>query len=152
MKVIRIIATILVFVSMAFILACGEEKTASLKGNEAIAAVIQKIPEIYDNPETAMEIYTANAILKRQDSKPGYWEEFTGPKAIGEYKKEKGKSYRKVELSISSIKKEGDKALVEYNLITPVVKGEPWDYKHSCSAEMVKIGQTWKIKMDRVEY
>ncbi len=151
MKVIRIIATILVSVGMALILACSEEKTASLEGNEDIAAVIQKIPEIYDNPETAMEIYTDDAILKRQDSTTGYWAEFTGPKEIGEYKKEKGKAYRKVGLSISSIKKEADTALVEYSLIIQLVKGEPFDYKKRCSAEMVKMGQTWKIKMDRVE-
>ena len=47
MKVIRIIAIILVSVGMAFILACSEDKTASLEGNEDIAAVIQKFPETY---------------------------------------------------------------------------------------------------------
>ena len=49
MKVIRIIATILVSVSMALILACGEKKTASLEGNEDIAAVLQQLPECLDN-------------------------------------------------------------------------------------------------------
>jgi hypothetical protein len=152
MKVIRIIATILVSVSMAFILACSEEKTASLEGNEDIAAVIQKLPEIYDNPETAMEIYTDDAILKRQDSTTGYWAEFTGPKAIGDYKKEKGKTIRKITLSIRSIKREADKAHVEYTFITKGVEGKSMDWEKKCSAELVKKGPTWKIKMDRVPW
>ena len=58
MKVIRIIATIFVSVGMAFILACSEEKIASLEGNEDIVAVLQKLPECLDNPEITKEIYT----------------------------------------------------------------------------------------------
>jgi hypothetical protein len=152
MKVIRTIAIILVSLGMAFILACSEEKTASFEGNEDIVAVIQKLPEIYDNPETAMEIYTDDAILKRQDSTTGYWAEFTGPKAIGEYKKEKGKTIRKISLSIRSINRKADKAQVEYSFIRQGTEGKSFDYEQRCSAEMVKLGQKWKIKMDKVEY
>ncbi len=67
MKVIRVIGIILVSVSMAFILACGEQKTASLEGNEDIVAVIQKLPECYNNPITAMEIYSDDAVLMDKD-------------------------------------------------------------------------------------
>ena len=47
MRLVRIIATMMVFASMVFIASCGEEKTASLEGHEDIVAVIQKIPQCY---------------------------------------------------------------------------------------------------------
>ena len=87
MKLIRIIAIILVSVSMAFILACGEQKTASLEGNEDIAAVIQRLPECYENPKTVMEIYAEDAVFRVQDLATGKWNEFKGIKEIEEYKK-----------------------------------------------------------------
>ena len=71
MKVIRTIAIILVSLGMAFILACSEEKTASLEGNEDIVAVLEKIPECMDNAEIAMEIYTNDAIFMYEDPSGG---------------------------------------------------------------------------------
>ena len=152
MKVIRIIAIILVSVSTAFIAACGEQKTASLEGNEDIAAVIQKLPECYENPKTVMEIYAEDAVFKRQDLTTGKWNEFKGLKEIEDYKKERGKGIRKVSLSIRSIKKEADKAHVEYNFLQKGVEGKSMDWEQNCSAELVKIGANWKIKMDKVAY
>jgi hypothetical protein len=152
MKVIRIIAIILVSVSVAFILACGEQKTASFEGNEDIAAVIQRLPECYENPKTVMEIYAEDAVLKRQDSTTGKWNDFKGLKEIEDLKRELGKRIRKTSLSIRSIKKEADKAQVEYRFITHGIEGKSFDYEQSCSAQLVKMGQVWKIKMDRVEY
>ena len=69
---------------MAFILACSEQKTASLEGHEDIAAVIQKLPEIYDKPETAMGIYTDDALLVVETHKKGPVK-LTGSKEIGDY-------------------------------------------------------------------
>ena len=87
MKVLRIIAIILVFVSGAFILACGEQKIASLEGNEDITAVIQRLPECYENPKTVMEIYAEDAVFRRQDPTTGKWNEFKGLKEIEDFKK-----------------------------------------------------------------
>jgi len=148
MKRIRIIAAMMVFVGMALISACGEEKTTSLEGHEDIVAVLQKIPQCYDNPKTAMEIYADDAILMRQDPATGQMLKLTGPKEIGEYRGERGKNYGEVRVSISSIEEEADKAHVEYSIIVQLGRGEPVDYSLSCSAEMVKKGQTWKIKKE----
>lgn len=151
MKVIKIIATILVSVSMSVIMACSEQKTASLEGNEDIAAVIQKLPECYDNPNTAMEIYTDDAILIVETHKMGPVK-LTGSKEIGDYLKERGKRLVVSKVTINSIKKEADKAHVEYSFFSPGVEGKSFDITIEGSAEMVKKGQTWKIKGDRVEY
>ena len=145
MKVIRILAIVLVSMGMALFLACGEEKTASLEGNEDIAAVMQRLPECYENSKIVMEIYAEDAIFERQDPSTGKWNTFKGLKEIEDYKKERSRAMRNSSLSISSIKKEADKAHVEYSIIT---KSPDWE--RSCSAELVKKGQTWKIKMDRV--
>ena len=150
MKVIRIIATILVSVGMALILACSKDETASLEGNEDIAAVIQKLPECYDNPNTAMEIYTDDAILIVETHMGPV--KLTGSKEIGDYKKERGKSLVVSKVTIHSIKKEADKAHVEYSFFRPGVEGKSFDITIEGSAEMVKKGQTWKIKSDRLEY
>ena len=152
MKVIRIIVTLLVSVSMAFILACSEEKTASLEGNEDIVAVIQKLPECYNNPITAMEIYSDDEVLMSKDYGTGHMVKLTGPKEIGDLKKEQGKGWGVPEITIRSIKKEADKAHVEYSLFRQGVEGKTFDITHEGSAEMVKKGQTWKIKQDRLEY
>ena len=151
MKVIKIIATILVSVSMSVIMACSEQKTASLEGNEDIAAVIQKLPECYDNPNTAMEIYTDDAILIVETHTMGPVK-LTGSKEIGDYKKERGKSLVVSKVTIHSIKKEADKAHVEYSFFIPGVEGKSFDITIEGSAEMVKKGQTWKIKGDRFKY
>ena len=148
MRLRRLIAAIMVLAGMVLISACGDSKTTSLEGHEDIVAVLQKIPQCYDNPETATEIYADDAILMRQDSVSGTMVELTGPKEIGEYRKEKGKTLRVTGVSISSIEGEADKAHVEYSIITQNVKGEPFDYKLTCSAEMVKEGQAWKIKKE----
>ena len=151
MKVIRTIALILVSVSLALILACGEEKTASLEGNEDIVAVLEKIPECMDNAETAMEIYTNDAILMYQDPSTMKMVEIIGPKEIGLYRKETGKQRSIIRVSIDNIIREADTAHVKFKMTmqqsnTP---GLEWDY--NCSAEMVKEGQTWKIKKETVE-
>jgi hypothetical protein len=116
-----------------------------------IVTVLQKIPQCYDNPNTAMEIYADDAMLKRQDPTTGKMVEHSGPMEIGEYRKERGKAYRSIRISISSIEEESDKAHVEYSIITQLVKGEPLEWKLSCSADMVKQGQTWKIKKETVQ-
>ena len=51
MRLIRIIATILISMGMALIIACSEEKTASPEGHEDIVAVLQKLLECIDKPE-----------------------------------------------------------------------------------------------------
>ena len=152
MKVIRIIVIILVSVSTAFILACGEQKTASLEGNEDIVAVLQKLPEDRDNPEIRKEIYTDDAILMRMDPRTGQMVKLTGPKEIGDYKKEIGKGEVVMKLSINSIKRETDKAHVEYTFHRKTIEGRDYVIPLNCTAEMVKREQTWKIKEDRVEY
>lgn len=146
-----IIVAIIVFVSIPFIFTCSEEKTASIEGNEDIVAVLQKIPQCYENPDTAMQIYADDAMLKRQDPTTGKMVELSGPMAIGEYRKERGKAYRSVGISISSIEEEDDKAHVEYSIITQLIKGEPLEWKLRCSADMVKQGQTWKIQKETVQ-
>jgi hypothetical protein len=152
MKAIRIIPTIIVFLSMAFISACSEEKTVSLEGHEDIVTVIQKLPECYDNPNIAMEIYTDDAILMRMDPRTGQMVKLTGPKEIGDYKKEIGKGEVVMKLSINSIKRETDKAHVEYTFHRKTIEGRDYVIPLNCTAEMVKREQTWKIKEDRVEY
>ena len=151
MKVIRIIATILISVSIAFILACSEEKTASLEGNEDIAAVLQKLPECLDKPEVNREIYADNAILKQEDSQTGGMIEIKGLKEIENWRKDRAKIWRRTGLSISSIEKEADTAHVKYQIDIEAVKTEADFRALSCTAEMLKIGPTWKIKEEIVK-
>jgi hypothetical protein len=151
MKVIRIIATILVSVSMAFILAYSEQKTASLKGNEDIVAVLQKLPEALDNPEVNREIYADNAILKQEDGWTGHMFELRGLEEIENWRKDRGKVWRRTGLSISSIEKEADTAHINYQIDIEAVKTEAEFAVLSCSAEMLKIGPTWKIKEEIVK-
>ncbi len=151
MKVIRIIATILVSVGMALILACSEEKTASLEGNEDIAAVLQKLSECLDKPEVHREIYADNAILKQEDFQTGHMLEFRGLKEIENWRKDRAKIWRRTSLSISSIEKEADIAHVKYQMDIEEVKTEVSSAVLSCSAEMLKIGPTWKIKEEIVK-
>jgi hypothetical protein len=146
MSVIMMMATILFAYVVATILARGEERTAFFEGNKDIVAVLDKIPEIYENPETAIEICTINAVLKHRDKATGCREKLTGPSAIGAFKKEMGKAFSKVGLSITRIKKKSDRARVEYCLLTQSAEGGPIESRHRCSAEMVKMGQIWKIK------
>lgn len=148
MRLIWLIAAMIVLAGMILISACGDSKTTSLEGHEEIVAVLQKIPQCYDNPETATEIYADDAILMRQDSPTGLVVELTGPKEIGEYRKEKGKSLRVTGVSISSIEEQADKAHVEYSIIHQNVRGQPFHHKLTCCAEMAKEGQTWKIKKE----
>jgi hypothetical protein len=151
MKVIRIIATIFVSVGMAFILACSEEKIASLEGNEDIVAVLQKLPECLDNPEITMEIYTDDAILKQENGWTGHMIELRGLEEIGNWRKDKSKIWRHTGLTISSIEKGVDTAHVKYQIDTEAVKTEAETGLLSCSAEMIKIGPTWKIKEEMVK-
>ncbi len=145
MKVMRIIATLLVSVSMAFFLACSEQKTASLEGNEDIAAVFQKLSKCLDNPEPTKDIYIENAVLKWQDGETGAMRESTGSKEIEKYYKERGENYRWIKLVINDIKKDANNAHVEYQLTTQDRRAT-LEYQLNCSAKMVKQGQAWKIK------
>ena len=151
MKVIRIIAIILISVSLSFILACGEEKTASLEGNEDIVSVLEKIPECMDNAETAMEIYTNDAILMYQDPDTGKMAEIIGPKEIGLYIKETGKQRSIIRVSINNIIREADTAHVKFKMTWHQPKNPGLEFDYNCSAEMVKEGQTWRIKKETVE-
>jgi hypothetical protein len=143
MKAIRIIATILVSVGMALILACSEEKTASLEGNEDIVTVLQKLPESLDNPEITKEIYTDNAVLKYEDRHSVSMNELKGSKEIGMLRKEIGINESWTKVSINRIDRKADITHVEYK-VTTLNKGN--EVILNCSAEMVKHGQTWKIK------
>lgn len=151
MKVIRIIATILVSVSMAFILACSEQKTASLEGNEDIAAVLQKLPECLDKPEVNRQIYADNATLKHEDGWTGHMIELRGLEQIENWRKDRGKVWRRTGLTISSIEKKADTARVKYQIDIEAVKTEAEFALLSCTAEMLKIGPTWKIKEEIVK-
>jgi hypothetical protein len=73
---------------------------------------------LYDNPEVAVEIYTDDAVLRRQDPGSGKTVELADPKEIVEYRKERGKSFHATGVFISSIKKEATAAHVEYVIIT----------------------------------
>ena len=151
MKVIRIIATMMVIVGMAFISACSEEKTASLKGHEDIAAVLQKLSECLDKPEVNREIYADNAILKQEDGQTGLMLEFKGLKEIENWRKERSKHWRRTGLSISRIEKEADIAHVKYKINFHAVHSDAEFSVLSCSAEMLKIGPTWKIKEEIIK-
>ena len=151
MKVIRIIATMMVIVGMAFISACSEEKTASLKGHEDIAAVLQKLSECLDKPEVNREIYADNAILKQEDGQTGRMLEFKGLKEIENWRKERSKHWRRTGLSISRIEKEADIAHVKYKINFHAVHSDAEFSVLSCSAEMLKIGPAWKIKEEIIK-
>jgi hypothetical protein len=151
MKVTRIIATILFSVGMALILSCSEEKTASVEGNEDIAAVLQKLPECYANPGIYKEIYTDDAILKQEDRWSGGMIELRGLKQIENWGKDKAKVWRRTGLTISSIEKGADTAHVKYQIGYEAVATEAESGVLKCSAEMQKIGPTWKIKEEIVK-
>ena len=151
MRSIWIITIMMVFASMVCIAACGEEKTASLEGNEDIAAVLQQLPECLDNPAITKEIYAENAIRHYQDGETGQVNALTGSKEIVNYLKERGKVGRLINVSIQDIKKEADTAHVVYQITSQELKSG-LDYTFNCSAEMVKQGQMWKIKEERVKY
>lgn len=151
MKVIRIIASILISVSMAFILACSEEKAVSHKGNEDIVAVLQKLPDCLDNPEANRTLYVDNAILKQEDGWTGRMIELQGLKEIENWRKDRGKIWRRTGLYISSIEKQADTARVKYEIGVEALATEAEFGVLSCSAEMLKIGPTWKIKKEIIK-
>ena len=151
MKVIRIIAIVLVSVGMALVLACGEQKTASLEGNEDIAAVLQKLPECLDKPEVNREVYADNATIKHEDGWTGHMVELRGLQQIENWRKDRGKVWRRTGLTISSIEKEADTAQVKYQIDIEAVKTEAEFALLNCSAELVKVGPTWKIKEETVK-
>lgn len=145
MKVTRIVAITLVSMSMALFLACGEKKTASLEGHEDKVAVLQKLVDCLDTPETAVEIYAEDAVLKWQDYDTAQWREQKGLKEIQKYYKDKGIDNHYVKLDISDIKEDAKSAHVEYQ-ITLQDRGSGIELKSKCSAEMVNQGQGWKVK------
>lgn len=151
MKSIQMIAIMIVFASMVCIAACGEKKTASLEGNEDIAAVLQQLPECLENPAIAKAIYTDDAILHYQDFETAQVNALTGSKEIGDYLKEIGMQRCWTNVSIQDIKKEADTAHVVYQ-ITAQEHKVPVDYTLNCSAEMVQQGQIWKIKEARTKF
>jgi hypothetical protein len=140
MKVIWIIAAISVSVGTFFLLACSEEKTASIVGHEDIVAVIQKVPQCGENPSIVHEIYAEDAIVKYEYAWIGVTN-YTGLKEI-ESMHRAGKNWRIIEISIESIEKEADIAHVKYRY---KVDNSREVFKRSDSAEMRKNGETWKI-------
>ena len=150
MKAIRIITVIIAFVSMAFILACSEEK-ASLEGHEDIVAVLQKLPQCLKTPDTVNEIYVTDAILFRETD-GGHVVEMKGLQEIRNWKRVSGKKTLWKNLSIKSIEKEADIAHVVYQFTSQSLITEAEQYTFKCSAEMVKDGQKWKIKKERVNW
>jgi hypothetical protein len=146
MKVIRIITEIIVFVSMGFILACSEEKTASIEGHEDIVAVLQKLPQCLKTPDTVNEIYVTDAIFTRE---LGYKTEYNGLQEIRNYKRDVGKNYLVKNVSIKSIEKKADISHVIYQITFVSLLSDADVNTFKCSAEMVKDGQKWKIKNER---
>jgi len=151
MKVIRIITAIIVFISMAFFLACSEEKTASLEGHEDIVAVLQKLPQCLKTPDTVNEIYVTDAILIRETG-GGHVVEMKGLQEIRNWKRESGKRLLWKNLSIKSIEKEADIAHIVYQFTAQSVITDGEEYTFKCSAEMVKDGQKWKLKKEKVNW
>ena len=150
MKVIRILAIVLVSMGMAMFLACSEEKTASLEGNEDIVAVLKKIPECMNNVEIAMEIYTNDAILMYQAPSSGKMVKIIGPKEIGVYRSEVGKNVSAARVSINNVVRVADTAHVKFTMTTQTSQGLEVD--ENCSAEMVKEGKAWRIKKETDEF
>ena len=73
--------------------------------------------------------------------------ELRGLKQIENFRKEKGKVWRRTGLTFRSIEKEADTAHVEYKVdYEEVISGGLSGVLNKCSAEMQKIGPTWKIK------
>jgi len=151
MRSIRIITIMMVFASMVCITACGEKKTASLEGNEDIVAVLQKLPECFDNLAIAKAIYTENAIRHYQDGTTGQINALTGSKEIGNYLQEIGMQRCWTNVSIQDIKKEADTAHVVYQ-ITSQDRKSTLEETLNCSAEMVQQDQMWKIKEARTKF
>ena len=151
MRSIRMIVIMMVFASMLCITVCGEKKTASLEGNEDIAAVLQQLPECLDNIAIAKAIYTDNAILHYQNIETGEKNALTGSKEIENYLKDIGKQRCWTNVSIQDIKKEADTAHVVYQ-ITSQGRKDTIENTLYCSAEMVQQGQMWKIKEARTKF
>jgi len=145
------ITIMMVFASMVCIAACGEKETASLEGNENIAAVLQQLPECLDNQATTKAIYTETAVYHYQDGETGQVKTLTGLKEICNHLKERGKTQCLINVSIQDIKKEADTAHVVYQ-ITSQDRRSTLEYLLDCSAEMVKQDQVWKIKEERIKF
>ena len=109
MRMRGIIVAMMILVSVGLILACSEEKTASLEGNEDIVAVLQKIPENLQDPHAVSvnDIYANDAILIQNSAITGYVDKkITGLEEIEDWKIAQRTHYRWKNLSISSIEKE----------------------------------------------
>ena len=145
MKVIGIVAQMLVIMGAALTLACSAEKAASIEGHEGIVAVLQKIPQSLEDPSIVHEIYTENAISNSQNPDGGITRA-TGLKEIESRHRESCRNWRMIELSIDNIEKEADIAHVTYSYKVQDRPFKAETHKHVCSAEMQKMGDTWKIK------
>ena len=107
---------------------------------------MKKLPETLNNSEIINEIYTDDAIVKEIDGWTGRMFELRGLKQIANWRKEKGKVWRRTGLTISSIEKEADTAHVKYQINYEAVATEAEHGVLKYSAEMQKIGSTWKIR------
>ena len=89
------------------------------------------------------EIYTDDALLKYEDRTTMKMNEFSGSEAIGNLRKEIGINESWTKVSIIKIDRKADIANVNYKVTTDNRGNE---LIFNGSAEMVKQGQTWKIK------
>ena len=105
-----------------------------------------------DNSETAMEIYTDDAILMFQDPTTMDMVKLIGPKEIGLYRRETGKDRSIIRVSINNIVREADTAHVKFKVTIQYSQNPGLEWDLNCSAEMVKEGQTWRIKKETVEH
>ena len=149
MKVIRIIAAIIVLRIRCPYDFRRPEKTASIEGNEDIVAVLQKLPQCLKTPDTVNEIYTTDAISIRITHSMDL-SEHKGLQEIRNLKRDYGKNFLWKNLSIKSIEKEADIAHVVYQFTSESVITDAEVYTLKCSAEMVKDGQKWKLKKEKV--
>ena len=155
MRLREIVVAMMILVSMGLILACSEEKTASLEGNEDILAVLQKLPPCVEKPDSdcVNEIYVPDATLIQNSAITGYMDKkMTGLKEIEDWKIAQGTSYRWKDLSVSSIDKKTDTANIKYSFAIETARGEQMDWRFDCSAKLVKQGQKWKIKEEIIKY
>jgi hypothetical protein len=155
MRLREIVAAMMILVSMGLILACSEEKIASLEGHEDIVAVLQKLPRCVEKPDPVCvnEIYVHDATLIHNSALTGHMDKtMTGLKEIEDWKVAQGTNYRWKDLSISSIEKGTDTANVQYSFMVETSRGAQMDAKFKCSAKLVKQGQKWKIKEEIIKY
>lgn len=146
MKVIRTITVIIIFVSMALISACSEEKTASIEGHEDIVAVLQKLPQCLFSPASLNEIFLEDAVLNcihHSTHKTVY----KGIKEISTFHKDAGSDWHNLKTIPKKIKAVNGQAQVDYDVSYDLGnpgQQSPWTCKGT--AKMVKKGSNWMIE------